>query len=400
MQKHQKNLKLLYYIEAFFSFSGSLIADMITYYAESIGIFRGLIGMISGFIELVSYTSEVIAGYLSDKFQQRKIFLILSVTAWTLMWIPIIQTTNHMLFLGLVLVQAFLGGSIVPVFDALTFSNSNPKNRVHVITNLDFINQLFGFFGTLVAAGLAFYYKDVLLTNIEITRNLFILAACIQFISLAFIVRIKESPVKSNSKNLFREANFINKYFFQKNKRLRTFLLVNLLWAFATGIPLGFMSIYIINEMGASMFFFFMTNAVMVISMLASIKSWEAFAEKFGGKVTLFFSALLTTIAIAGYLFHYEMIIFANIILGIGWAGFNMTASVLFMNYLPKDDTAGFVGMFDLYMGVVFFIAPIIGGILASQYDIRMIIIVSLILRICVVPLFSFIQEEYKEVIT
>lgn len=371
----KKNFSLLYSIQALLSVGFSITGEFLTLLLSSFGLTRFLIGVVTGVRDFSSLFFQIIWAHHSDRTGRRKLFIFCGTFLWAIFWLPILYTKSVFVLFALVALQGISAAMISPAWDALLIKITNLKNRPRILANVFIAESVVAFIASISAAYLV---KFCGLTS------LFVIGAIVAFISCVLVLLLEEPEEKKNPhESIFKGIhNTICDVMFRKTK-LRSFFYPILFWYFATGITVGFISLYIVEELGATIEFFAISVAVFAVSNFLSYKMWQRLAEKKGKTTTL----LLSSVMIAGSLLFFLVIknyisaLPAQFFAGMGWAGFDISANLLLMERIPKEDKAQHLAVTNTFLGLVALIAPIIGGLISTYFTIWHAIFASFMLR-------------------
>ncbi|MBW2969013.1 MFS transporter, partial [Candidatus Woesearchaeota archaeon] len=169
--------------------------------------------------------------------------------------------------------------------------------------------------------------------------------------------------------------------------------------------------VYILQNLGLSYKIYIGTIIIASILKIVANRHWGKITDRYGDKPVAVLSILGTAIVPFLYLFITEktlwLIVPAQIISGIAWAGVNLTMFNLLLDFTSPKTRATEIAQHNIITAFPLIIAPIAGGILADHIKhfiiagIPFVFLVSSILRLASAWLMHHIKEprskkEYK----
>ncbi|MEW5796241.1 MAG: MFS transporter [Candidatus Zixiibacteriota bacterium] len=155
-----------------------------------------------------------------------------------------------------------------------------------------------------------------------------------------------------------------------RDREFRRILRVFSAWNFAIGISAPFFAPHMLVNLKMSFLLIGLYSAGAAVVAVASNRSWGALIDRFGSRAVLTFCAvgiglvpLIWLIPRAGYLW---ILSFEVVYAGWLWTGFNLAAFTLPIDKSPRNDRAYYLAWFAAVTGVAFFVASLLGGVLAE----------------------------------
>ncbi|CAM4157034.1 multidrug efflux MFS transporter [Streptococcus penaeicida] len=139
------------------------------------------------------------------------------------------------------------------------------------------------------------------------------------------------------------------------------------------------------------------------ISALASAvfaPIWGRLADRYGRKPMMVRAALMMTFTMGGLAFipNVHWLIILRLLNGV-FAGYVPNSTAMIASQVPRDKTGYALGTLGTGVTAGMLIGPLIGGILAEIFGIRMVfLLVGLILMICTVMTVFFVKEDFQPI--
>lgn len=355
----KRNITVLAIISLISGVYWSLIYPIYQPFALSLGISMTLLGLIEalgGRMGLFSTLTQLIGGFLADKYG-RKIVMITS-SLMTMIGLTLYLLAAHfksasIFIIGSIIIALSLLG--IPARSTLTMESAS-KDKVGLTLSLTmFMNIAPGIIFSPVGGWISqvYDYTMIFITSIIMENACFIL----------MLTLLGETIKKKQVDDKLREL-LIN--LIPKNKDLRKLYFVMTIDTFSWG--LGSTLLY-----GALVKYYGFTN--LELGLLSSIfsASWALtqipagkIADKYGAKKTLIISELLGAITLVLWLTARDFTTFAisHIIFGASPALWIPAINMITAERAPEEKIASTIGGLSAFRGLISFPAPYIGGFL------------------------------------
>jgi MFS family permease len=382
-----------YKYEFFKSFGEGLINPFITIFALTLGASNFLIGSLSGTTSVACVVSQLILSFLLLKVKRKGRILILATFFWSLMWIVIGFSRNPYQLIAFLSIQAIFSASITLSWTDFLVNSIPGYKRGEFISRLNWWNG----FGAILATFASGYF----LTKYGFIPFVFFVAAIFGVLASLSVLSLKNVylPTIELSKVGVKESLWELK----KNKNFLALLKARTFLRFAVGIASPFFAVYVVTQLGGS------TMDVAIISIISSVlhllfyKPWGFVVDFVGRKATMLSCILLISVHPLVYVmapnvfFLYFFIIFA----AIGWAGFDIAAFAYFSDVAEKKNVFQLTALYNFSIETFGIIANFLGGILAQNFGVFKVFIISFILRLASLIFFMEIEERtgYKEMV-
>jgi MFS family permease len=382
-----------YGYEFFKSFGEGLINPFITIFALALGASNFLIGSLSGTISFVSVVSQLIFSFLLLRVKRKGWILVLATFSWSLMWIVIGFSRNPYQLIAFLSIQAIFSALITLSWTDFAVNFIPGYKRVRFIERLNWWNGFGAILATLVSGYILTNYGFIPFLFFVVT--IFGILASLSVFSLRNVYLPTIGPSEMRIKESLQEL--------KKNKNFFTLLIARAFFRFAVNIAGPFFAVFVVKNLGGS------TMDVAIISIISSIvqllfyKPWGFVVEFVGRKATMLSCVLLISTYPLVYamspnvFFLYFFIIFG----AIGWAGFDIAAFAYFSDVVEKKNVFQLTALYNFSIETFGIIANFLGGILAQNFGIFKVFMISFILRLASLIFFMGIEERtgYKEMV-
>lgn len=174
----------------------------------------------------------------------------------------------------------------------------------------------------------------------------------------------KKPPAK---KNRYKLAEIMEPL---RDKRFRHLLKVFFVWNIAIGIAAIFFAAHMLTNLKMSFTQIAMYSSSVALIAVLTNKLWGGMIDRVGSKPVLVFCAFGISAVPMIWLFPRPgflwILIFESIYTGALWAGFNLAAFNIPIANSPAAKRTQYLAMFSVMTGLGFFIASIMGGLLAE----------------------------------
>ena len=354
-----KNVFVLGLVSFFNDVASEMIYPIVPIFLTSVlGAPVAIVGLIEGIAESTASILKVISGWLSDKWQKRKPFVVAgySFSAISKIILSLAYSWPFVLFARFV--DRFGKGTRTSARDALITESSENKVRGRAFGFHRTLDTLGAVVGPLIAL-LAIHFLD---NNFRLIFFLAFIPAFIGILLLLFFVKEKK-----------KEANSLNTFHFnwrELNPSFKIFLLISLI--FALGNSSDAFLILRAQNLGLSLIlvvlaYVFFNFTYAIFSMPAGIIS-----DKIGPKKVLLAGFLLFS---AVYLFfglaHSSLLLwFLFPVYGIYMALTEGVGKAYISNLVPQEKVGTAFGVYQTTIGLCTFFASLIAGLLWTYIDV------------------------------
>lgn len=354
-----RNVTVLGIVSFFTDFSTEMISGMLpSFIVTELGASKALLGGIEGSAELVSYTFRLISGSLSDKFRRRKIFILLGYGLSTISK-PFFSVSFNWIDVLIVRVSDRIGKGVrtaprdALISDSVTETISGKAFGIH--RTLDQTGAIAG----PIAGYALLQFFDV--------RDIFILSLIPGVIAIIILVFfVKEVIGKDTTKGIQR--NFY--YLLIQNKRFTILLLITGMF----GIGAYNFSFILLksSDLGVIESSIPLVYATINITHTAVSIPSGIIADRIGkekvlvlGYGILLISSFLMVILSGNYLYAFVIALIYGVYVGIT----ETVQRAVLPKYVDSNIRGTAYGLYNLVIGVGFFIGNIVFGHLWDAYS-------------------------------
>ena len=354
-----KNVFVLGLVSFFNDVASEMIYPIVPIFLTSVlGAPVAIVGLIEGIAESTASVLKVVSGWLSDKWQKRKLFVVAGYLFSAISKILLSLAYSWPFVLFARFVDRFGKGTRTSARDALITESSENKVRGRAFGFHRTLDTLGAVVGPLIAL-LAIHFLD---NNFRLIFFLAFIPAFIGILLLLFFVKEKK-----------KEANSLNTFHFnwrELNPSFKIFLLISLI--FALGNSSDAFLILRAQNLGLSLIlvvlaYVFFNFTYAIFSMPAGIIS-----DKIGPKKVLLAGFLLFS---AVYLFfglaHSSLLLWLLFpIYGIYMALTEGVGKAYISNLVPQERVGTAFGVYQTTIGLCTFFASLIAGLLWTYIDV------------------------------
>jgi len=388
----------------------SITSNFTTPYALSLGANNEQIGIIMALPILAATIFSPISGKLIEAKGSKKLF---ATKAWLLShltWLPIalipfIFVDGRLTILVALLCIAQTFGSAGSTAWASWMADLVPeKIRGKFFGQRNTIAGTSAFFSTLLAGWILTTYQ-----GFQGFTVIFTIAAFFGLVSYTLLRHIpeKDSDSKANHKFSLHLSEFFQGFRKHHNFANMTYLIAAI--NFSVFIAAPFFSVYILRNLGISYAWFAIIAAAEILVAVISSRYWGKLADRFGDRAVMGAAGLLVAAVPIPYIFssnQYHLIL-AGALSGFAWAGFDLVRFNYLLDAVPAEHRPTYIANHKLTVGSVQFIAPLLGGVLATIFStqtffflvgLQTLFLLSSVLRFAAIGIFfpRFVEKRVK----
>jgi len=399
MKKESKEIssKLIYYLSliGFFAIFSTTISKnpVLPLYTKALGGTDFILGLISAFSPLAGILFSFPIGLLSDKIGRKKL-LVISGIIFVLAPIFYLSVSNPLWLIPIRFFHGIATAILGPVVSAIIVKiySRNKGEKLGIYSSSTLIGRtlaplLGGFIISYFAnPGIAIVsYKLVYIAA-------FILALPVFFLIL--FIKEKKNPKKKNKKVELKDFYIDLKYFFS-NKKLFSTAIVEMATYFAYGSFETYLPVYLTN-FNIPAYQIGLIFSVQILSIALSKPLFGKISDKIDKRKQIIAGILILGIAI-GLIGFFQTILGAvilGILFGLGLS-FSTIATSTYTAEITKEDKLGSsLGSLSSIMDIGQSIGPFITGIIITYFSFKTGFILSLLVAIISVLIFT--KYNYK----
>lgn len=401
--KIKKSLVASFWDGVFASCMSGLTTDYITPYALALKASIGQIGALSAFPNLISSLIQLKTADFTEGLKSRKKIITIFAFLQAIAGIPIILLPYllkyHRVTYLIIFVTLFisLGAFSVPAWSSLMSEYIPYKKRGKYFGWRNWILGIVAVICSLVSGFILHILKNNILRGFLIV---FTVATICRFISWYFLTKMYEPRFRSQSNSYFSLFDFI---FRAKESNFARFVIFVSALIFCANIASPFFSVFMLRDLKFNYLTYTILVVTVTITQICTFNRWGMHADKVGNvkviRLTSFFIASLPLWWVINR--HPLFLIFAQVISGFAWAGFNLCATNFIYDAVTPQKRVRCIAFFNVFIGIATCCGAIIGGYISNLmpelfgYKLLSLFILSSLLRFFVV--FSF-SRKIREV--
>lgn len=374
-------------------------------FALTLGATNTAIGAISAMPFIAVILSQVPGAKLIEYISRKKVYVIgtsISRTLWILMIITPFLFVKHPLIV--IILAYFLIRFTEYITDPAWTTTAADITPIKKRGRLFGTRNMFLVLGLMAASTIGAFYLDLFPKNSPYGfTTVFTIGILIGLLATSQFARIKMPKYRDHKHHRFQE------FFSKKTIKPYTSMMFFFNFAYALASPL--FVVYILKNLGLSYKIYIGTIIIASVLKILSNRHWGRLTDKYGDKPVAVLCIFGTSLVPLFYLFINPqtlwLIIPAQIISGIAWAGVDLAAFNLLLDFTHPKKRATQIAQHNMVVALPLIFAPIIGGILADNIKhfiitgIPFVFLVSAILRLISAFLIYQIHEpranrEYK----
>jgi len=397
-----------------FSVSDGFGLRNIAPYAIALNASNSMIGFLTSIPSLLGNISQLITAKLLERYSRKKV-VIFSVFLQTFFWLTLIlpgilflrSTSNSnipVILLLAIYTALIVSGSLAgPAWNSWMKDIVPEKELGRYFARRNRIAGFITFFCMMLAGFILNHFK-----RIEVLYGFFILlffSFLFRGISGYLFTKKYEPRFKENKKTYFSLKNFVDNMPFNNFGRFVLFLsLLN----FSVAIASPFFAVYLLrNQVFKEDYVIYMTlTMIMPIVSILSMNYWGKVSDSLGNvKIFKITGVLIILIPFVYFLSSFSndigkiilILIPIEILAGIGWSGFNLSASNFVLKSVSRDKMVLCSSYMNVLNGFSIFLGATIGGFIASFQFWNPILLVFLISGFGRILIYFLVLPKIKE---
>lgn len=401
---YNKNQKLLLLNAGTWSVFDALTSAFLVAFALLFGASNFVVGLLGAMPYLVSFMIEIPGAKLTEFFSRKKICNIaqtISRTSWALIiLVPYFFKESPLLFLTLFFAW-------IKITDLIT-----EPAWISLIADIVPLKIRGRFFGTrnaiggisaMISAIIGGFYLDLFAKN-DTTgfATMFAFGILFALASVVLQTKIKE-PTSTD------HTNHSLKDFFSINGDFKKFCYFAVFFNFSVMLASPFFAVFMLKNLNLSYSYFMLASGISTLARILSQHRIGVLCDKFGDRQIALISVFGTAFVPFMFLFVTPqtlwLLIIAQIISGIVWAGADLTLFNLLLDLTKPEKRASQIAAYAMIVSIPNIAAPVIGGLIGDYAQIYvlqgipLIFTISFLLRLfTAVPLYAIHEPRAQRV--
>ncbi len=360
-------------------------------FAIALGASNTVVG-IMGALPYIAMILTEIPGAKLVEFYRRKTIFVVSTALSRCMWFLILITPYLFKEYTLFFVGAFfflmrcLNHTVDPAWTSWVADIVPEKLRGRFWGQRNMIVGLTGMIATLLAGA----YLDLFSKQSYLGfATLFGIGTIIGLWSTKVMAKVKEPEYSDHIHHKIKE-------FFKVDGQFRKFCWITVAFYFGVNIASPLFSVYMLRNLDLNYTYFVLFGAIATVSRILAQPHFGRITDKFGDKPVALISMLGTALVPLSFIFVTKdtlgLIIPAQIISGVAWAGSDLSMWNLLLDLTQKEKRAMQVAEFNFLTSIPMVVSPVIGGLIADNLKfflsgIPLVFAIATVLR--VIPVFA-----------
>lgn len=362
-------------------------------FLQKFAISKFMTGFVLGLPGIAVCTVPPIVGYISDRtrgrFGRRKPFIFAGAFATLICWFVLPHATAYA---SVIVVAASIHFSVSLAntpYLALLGDVAPPHQRGTASGYMQFLGSIGGIVYVVIASQIWDDHPDATMYLVGIAFAASMLA------TITFVKEPEAPPLEPPKRAGIRE-------YLKTVTRHREAMKLLVVQMFSIGgflVIYPFLTLFAVKGLGipeGDSLFVLMVNT---ISIMIFVLPLGMLGDRVGRKPLM--SVLYALSAVFHFLFFFvqdftQIMLVAGLV-GIPLAGIIGVGYAFFLDLIPKDRTAEFVGFFSIAAGIPLFLGPLLGGMLIDTVGYRAIFVAGPILIALSLIIFQFIHPPQKQ---
>lgn len=383
----QKNKRFSIINGTYSAVAQNILSGFLTLYAiQALHATNQQIGLINSLPQMMNLLVMIPGAMLINRLASKKKFTAFAFFAarfciFLIAMIPFLPTANHAWFLVITFAlmglpnslaalswQSFIGDLIPQSDRGSFFGKRNRNNTIAAMLSVLTVGILLNLFDKSNPAPYQFFFILAFLMG---AMEVFYLNRHIEISRVSEIEEQVQAKKENKLKALFREKPFI------------LFLSCSLLFNFGWQMAWPIFSIYNIQYAHASALWLSIFTVVSQMAQIISFPFWGRMADKYGNMMILFVvacgMAIVPTLTIFSTNYFYLMM--TNFFSGLSLSGITMLLFNQTLNLSPENGRTSFIASYNVAIGLVGFVSPMVGTWLLDQVGMSLTMNISTTIR-------------------
>jgi len=328
------------------------------------------IGLLASLPALVSSLAQLLSAWISHKGPTRRQVIITGAALQAFIWLPLLllpiffrDNAVSLIILFVVIFHAS-GSVVIPQWSSL-MGDLVPERRRGRYFALRTRYTSVATFVALITGGIILHVFESIELTVFGFITIFIIAAiarCVSVYHLTFLFEPeKESPML--------EIPFTQHWW--KRVTHSKFVQFSMFFAFmqmAVAIGSPFFAVYMLRDLHFTYIEFMSTSAATIVMQFLALNTWGRISDTFGNRLILFVTGFAIPLIPALWLFSHNLLYLCAIqmLSGLVWAGFNLSANNFLYDLIPSPRRATFMAFHNVATNIAVFFGAMLGGYLGT----------------------------------
>jgi len=335
-------------------------------FALALGASNTVVGILGALPSIAMVLMEIPGAKLVEYFRRKTIFTVtttLSRLTWLLIiLVPYLFTKHTLWFLG----SAFLFMRCLeyladPSWASWAADLVPDKVRGAFWGRRNMLVGLAGMLASLAAGAYLDLFPKDSYTGFAV---LFGVGILIGLYSTKLMRKVKEPEYRDHDHHRLRD-------FFTVDGQFRTYCWIMIAYYFAVNLASPLFTAYMLENLGLSYTYFVIAGAIATASRILAHPHFGYVSDKFGDKPVAVISLLGTALVPLAFIFVTKetlwLIIPAQILSGIAWAGHDLSTWNLLLDLTNREKRAMQIAEYSMLTNIPMIISPILGGLIADN---------------------------------
>ncbi|MEM4247242.1 MAG: MFS transporter [Candidatus Woesearchaeota archaeon] len=358
--------KRLMFSGAVWSFYEALTAGFLIVFAISLGASNTVVGILGALPYLAVILMEFPGAKLVEYFKRKAIFVVatsISRCTWLLILLTPYLFKEYTLWFvgGFFFLMRCVEYTADPAWSSWVADIVPDKVRGAFWGRRNMLVSFAGMIATLIGG----VYLDLFQKESHVGfATMFGIAIIIGLWSTRIMAKIKEPEYRDHDHHGIKD-------FFSVDGQFRKYCWTIMAFYFGVNIASPLFTAYMIHDLGLSYTYFVLAGAIATVCRILSQPHFGYVSDRYGDKPVGLICMLGTALVPLSFIFvtkeTFWLIIPAQILSGIAWAGMDLSIWNLLLDLTQKEKRALQVAEFNFLTSIPMIIAPVIGGIIADN---------------------------------
>lgn len=318
---------------------------------------------------LLGSFAQLLSAWFGNRTRQRKRIILTGVILQALTWLPIIwlpyffPTQAVPILVGCAVLYYASGNLATPVWNSLMGDLVPERKRGCYFAQRTALMSLASL-TALVSAGVTLHYFEVRHSTWLGFAIVFSLAALARLYSAYYISLMVEPPHPACAAQPPSPVGLLRRL---RQSNFARFSIFFAFMNFAVYIASPFFAVYMLRDLGFTYLQFMGSTATVVIAQFLILNVWGRIGDRFGNRLILVITGVSISILPLLWLAstHYWYILLIQLLSGLCWAGFSLSASNFVYDTVAPGKRAMYVAVNSVLSSAGLFLGALLGGFLS-----------------------------------